>query len=116
MHENFDIKTLLDSALEHDNGLSICTKGLEETRRIRRKLYNWRDKARKQGMDKYDRLSFVLFDQGELFIVPRKDDPLKREIQVSFVRELEPHERPEKIIARGKCRAGVLLEGFDYHA
>lgn len=106
---NYNIKDILESALQTPHGIALHAEGLKETLKARRQFYIWREKARKEGQKDYDELSFIVWDEDQLLIVPRRN--ASATVSADFIRPLESFETPCRIKARGKSQVKKILGG-----
>lgn len=103
MTEKYRIEDILNTALRSENGLALHTEDPQESRRLRKRFYDWREQARKRGLSQYDSLSFLIKDSGtQVWLIPRKD--ANASVEAGFVRELDSFELPRRIKVRGKSR------------
>lgn len=101
--DNYSAQDLIDIALQSRHGIALHTENYSQSRKIRRKLYSLRDRARSLGKPDYDCLSFVVRYDTELLIVPRHN--AGGTIHAEFIRPLESFEAPKEIKVRGKSKS-----------
>ena len=103
MMEEYKIQDILGAALRSESGLALHTENPQESRRMRKRLYAWREQARRQGHSQFDALSILIRDSGtQVWLIPRKE--ASATVQADLVRPLDSFEVPKKILARGKSR------------
>ena len=101
-----DYRALFDRALSGKYGIALEVPDHRTARRLRRKLYGIRDKARKAGDHSLDGLSILILLDFEVWIVKREflpNQPLDDGILLASNRSLESDELPRRI--------GVLWPG-----
>lgn len=98
---------LLTRAEKSSFGLSVSSGELSSSQ-LRRKIYNYRERLRREGITSFDHLSFVLRSPAELLIVKRvKAVEEDQSVQVE-IRPLNLFEVPAEIRSRGKAILGSL--------
>ncbi len=102
MTEAISIGAAFEAALASPHGISLHIATPEECRMMRHRCYAWRERMRRQGVAKYDRLSLIIRDLYELWIVPRVTPA--QSLTPHHMRHLQPSEAPRHIYARGKSR------------
>jgi len=100
--EPMSIEAAFEAALCSPHGISLHITTPEECRAMRYRCYAWRERMRQQGVIKYDRLSLIIRDLYELWIVPRGE--ASTTLTPQHMRHLQPSETPSRIYARGKSR------------
>ena len=98
-----DYLKFLDQAIQSPCGVALEVSDARDARRIRRRLYAARDKARAEGNGSYNDLSVLVRPDYELWIVKRQlmprltlDDGLD-----TITRDLAEEELPRRVTARG---------------
>lgn len=98
---------LLIRAEKSSFGLSISSGELSSSQ-LRRKIYNYRERLRREGVVSFDHLSFILRTPVELLIIKKvKAVEENRSVQVE-IRPLNLFEVPAEICSRGKSSLGSL--------
>ena len=106
-----DYRALFDRALSSAYGIAVEVPDHRTARRLRRKLYGVRDKARKDGDHSLDGLSVLILLDFEVWIVKREslpNQPLDDGILLASNRSLESDELPRRIGVRGPGRSPFL--------
>jgi hypothetical protein len=104
------IKALMEEALISQFGTALHTGSYSSALLMRRRLYAFREHQRRAGSNQFDGLSFIAKSSGEVLIVKREG---KIEKSYPFsTRPLESHECPERLIARGKRKQGLISEAI----
>ncbi len=102
---------LLEQAMQAKYGIALEVPDHRTARRLRRKLYGIRDKARKGGDHSLDGLSILILLDFEVWIVKREflpNQPLDDGILLASNRSLESDELPRRIGVRGPGRSPFL--------
>ncbi len=110
-----EYRALFDRALSSAYGIAMEVPDHRTARRLRRKLYGIRDKARKVGDHSLDGLSILVLLGFEVWIVKREvlpNQPLDDGILLASNRSLEPDELPRRIGVRGPGRSPFLGKPF----
>lgn len=102
MIEAISIEAAFEAALGSPHGISLHIATPEECRTMRHRCYAWRERMRNTGITRYDRLSLIIRDLYELWIVPRYE--ASTTLASRHMRYLQPREAPQQIYARGKSR------------
>lgn len=97
----------LEDAIKSEFGLVLQTPQYSTALILRRKLYSYRERLRKQGNSQYDGLSFIPKKNGELWIV-RRDNQSPVPVPEFTTRQLLKEEMPTTIAARGKRKLGLI--------
>ena len=98
---------ILARAKESPLGLRVKSGGLSSSQ-LRRKLYNFRERLRREGISSFDSLSFVVSSPSELLIIKRgKVCDEFHPVQAEF-RPLSAREVPARVRSRGKSKSGLL--------
>ncbi len=96
---------LLQKALASPFGVVVDASEPYAARCIRRRFYYIRESARQQGDTSFDKLSFFVMGNGEVWIVKR-DILAPRSTEDGYpvvgTREVQPGEIPERFTPRGK--------------
>ncbi len=100
---------LFDQALISDYGLALTLDSPYDARRVRRRLYAEREKLRAMGCLDYDCLSILIRNKRELWIIPRDRITQHNGVECLSLRDLGYNELPQRILSRGKSRAGVCI-------
>ncbi len=106
-----DYRAMFDRALSGKCGIALEVPDHRTARRLRRKLYGIRDKARNAGDHSLDGLSILILLDFEVWIVKREslpNQPLDDGILLASNRSLEPDELPRRIGVRGPGRSPFL--------
>ena len=98
----------LEQALRRPYGIALALGSGASAKRLRRAFYSERDRARAKGNNCFDSLSFQIRPTGELWVIRRDKLPLQKKRIRAETRDLERHELPLRILARGPHRLGLL--------
>ena len=104
-----DLHTILQRALGADVGIVLAVADAREARRLRRRLYDLRDRERRAtGSTPYDSISILIRPDGDLWLVNRASIPKAGKPVPPPSRDLTLAELPT-IRARGPHRSGIPL-------
>jgi hypothetical protein len=98
---------VMDKALGTAFGLVLKAKHYHAARQLRRRLYAVRERLRKEENNRFDALSFIVKLDGELWLV-RRDMITQAQGKELACRPILREELPERILARGKSKPGLL--------
>lgn len=93
------IEEVIEKAINSQFGIAVTC---DYPAKLRRKLYAWREKQRKQHNNLYDCLSFIVSDKYELQIVKRRN--ANSPVELDSIRHLARGEAPLRVNARGKSK------------